>query len=112
MTMSSSTNPPEDIGANGMYLALGMALAIYGSFLTNGLRIELDRARELGQYRLVRKLALALHTSLRFAEANDTYQRAFEHWKEPDASPGASATLRMAASYVPQNNDPASAGWW
>ena len=46
----------EDIGANGMYLAIGMALAIYGSFLTNGLRTELDRARELGQYRLVRKL--------------------------------------------------------
>jgi serine/threonine-protein kinase len=33
-----------------------MALAIYGSFLTNGLRTELQQARKLGQYRLVRKL--------------------------------------------------------
>ena len=29
------------------------------------------------------KLALALHTSLRFAEANTAYQRAFDHWTPP-----------------------------
>ena len=31
------------------------------------------------------KLAIALHTSLRFAEANETYQRAFRYWKPPDS---------------------------
>src|SRR5205807_353992 len=44
--------------------------------------------------------------------ANETYQRAFGHWTEPDASPEAAATLRMAATYVPQGNDPGPAGWW
>ena len=29
------------------------------------------------------KLALALHMTLRFAEANETYQRAFDHWDVP-----------------------------
>ena len=33
-----------------------MALAIYGSFLVNGLRTELHQARKFGQYQLVRKL--------------------------------------------------------
>ena len=46
----------EDIGVNGLFLAMGMALAIYGSFLINGLRTELHQARKLGHYRLVRKL--------------------------------------------------------
>jgi len=46
----------EDIAVNAMFLAIGMALAIYGSFVTNGLRAELHQARKLGQYRLVRKL--------------------------------------------------------
>ena len=46
----------EDIGVSGMFLAIGMALAIYSSFVTNGLRTELHQARKLGQYRLVRKL--------------------------------------------------------
>jgi serine/threonine-protein kinase len=46
----------EDLGTNALFLAIGMALAIYGSFLTNGLRTELQEARKLGQYRLVRKL--------------------------------------------------------
>jgi ABC-type transport system substrate-binding protein/class 3 adenylate cyclase len=59
------------------------------------------------------KLALALHTALRFAEANETYQRAFEHWTEPEAGPEATATLRMAATYVPRNGtDPGLVGWW
>src|SRR5262249_5838812 len=57
------------------------------------------------------KLALALHTSLRFAEANEAYQRAFDHWTPPEPPPGRVVeTLRMAASYVPQVPDPTRAG--
>ena len=57
------------------------------------------------------KLAIALHTSLRFAEANTAYQRAFEHWQAP--APGTpSATLRMSGSYVPRVADPRDAGFW
>jgi ABC-type oligopeptide transport system substrate-binding subunit/class 3 adenylate cyclase len=57
------------------------------------------------------KLAIALHTSLRFAEANTAYQRAFEHWKP--LLPGTpSATLRMTGSYVPRVADPRDAGFW
>ena len=33
-----------------------MALAIYGSFLVNGLRTQLHQARKFGQYQLIRKL--------------------------------------------------------
>ncbi len=46
----------EDLLVNPMFQAIGMAMAIHGSFLTNGLRNELHRARKLGQYRLIRKL--------------------------------------------------------
>ena len=57
------------------------------------------------------KLAIALHTSLRFAEANETYQRAFQYWKPP--TPGTpTATLRMSGSYVPRVFDPRDAGFW
>ncbi|HEY3050134.1 MAG TPA: ABC transporter substrate-binding protein [Gaiellaceae bacterium] len=57
------------------------------------------------------KLAIALHTSLRFAEANEAYQRAFQHWRPP--SPGTpTATLRMSGSYVPRIADPRDAGFW
>ena len=74
----------------------------------------LERRGERQEIALVLfKLALALHTSLRFAEANEAYRRAFEHWTPPEAAPGpASKTLRMAVSYVPQVNDPTRAGWW
>jgi ABC-type oligopeptide transport system substrate-binding subunit/class 3 adenylate cyclase len=59
------------------------------------------------------KLALALHTSLRFAEANATYQRAFEHWTRPEAWPGTpTATLRVATSFLPNDADPKSAIAW
>lgn len=59
------------------------------------------------------KLALALHTSMRFAEANATYRRAFEHWTPPEPCPGTpTATVRMATSYVPRVPDPSPAGWW
>ncbi len=59
------------------------------------------------------KLALALHTSLRFAEANATYQRAFDHWRPPPPFPGpATATLRVATSFLPNDPDPKSAIAW
>jgi ABC-type oligopeptide transport system substrate-binding subunit/class 3 adenylate cyclase len=74
----------------------------------------LERRGERQEIALVLfKLALALHTSLRFAEANEAYQRAFEHWTPPqDARGPATQTLRMAVSYVPQLSDPTRAGWW
>ena len=46
----------EEAGSNILFLAIGTALAIYGSFLVNGLRTELHEARKFGQYQLVRKL--------------------------------------------------------
>jgi len=57
------------------------------------------------------KLALALHTSLRFAEANAVYQRAFDHWKPPDPV-AASEVLRIGTSFVPNDPDPRSAIAW
>jgi ABC-type oligopeptide transport system substrate-binding subunit/class 3 adenylate cyclase len=74
----------------------------------------LERRGERQEIALVLfKLALALHASLRFAEANEAYQRAFEHWTAPVATPGpATRTLRVAVSYVPQISDPTRAGWW
>jgi class 3 adenylate cyclase/tetratricopeptide (TPR) repeat protein len=59
------------------------------------------------------KLALALHCSLRFAEANATYGRAFEHWAPPDPRPGSpTAALRVATSFLPNDPDPKSAIAW
>ena len=58
------------------------------------------------------KLALALHTSMRFSEANAAYQRAFQLWTPPAGVPAASRTLRVATTYVPRVPDPAYAGWW
>ena len=46
----------EEAGSNILFLAIGMALAIYGSFLVNGLRTQLHQARKFGQYQLMRKL--------------------------------------------------------
>ncbi|MDX6471294.1 MAG: hypothetical protein QOK22_110, partial [Gaiellaceae bacterium] len=57
------------------------------------------------------KLALALHTSLRFAEANDTYQRAFDFWTPPVAV-AATERLRVASSFLPNDTDPKSAIAW
>jgi ABC-type oligopeptide transport system substrate-binding subunit/class 3 adenylate cyclase len=57
------------------------------------------------------KLALALHTSLRFAEANETYRRAFEHWTPPEPAV-ATERLRVATSFLPNDNDPSSAIAW
>jgi ABC-type transport system substrate-binding protein/class 3 adenylate cyclase len=58
------------------------------------------------------KLALALHTSMRFAEANETYQRAFARWTRPETSPQPTKTLRLASSFVPNDPDPRSAIAW
>jgi serine/threonine-protein kinase len=46
----------EQWGSNILFLAIGAALAVYGSFLLNGLRVELREARKFGQYRLIHKL--------------------------------------------------------
>ncbi|HVQ88832.1 MAG TPA: ABC transporter substrate-binding protein [Actinomycetes bacterium] len=59
------------------------------------------------------KLALALHMALRFAEANDAYQRGFTFWTPPAAPPEApSALLRVSSSYLPNDPDPRSAIAW
>jgi ABC-type transport system substrate-binding protein/class 3 adenylate cyclase len=59
------------------------------------------------------KLALALHTDLRFAEANDAYQRAFSLWTPPEAPASApTATLRVGTSFLPNDPDPKSAIAW
>ena len=69
----------------------------------------LERRGERQEIALVLfKLALALHTSLRFAEANEAYQRAFGHWTPPDPR-AATESLRIATSYLPNDLDPKSA---
>jgi ABC-type oligopeptide transport system substrate-binding subunit len=59
------------------------------------------------------KLALALHMSLRFAEANEAYQRGFAFWTPP-APPveTPSAVLRVSSSFLPDDPDPRSAIAW
>ena len=72
----------------------------------------LERRGERQEIALVLfKLALALHTSLRFAEANETYQRAFEHWTPPEPRT-ATERLRIATSFLPNDLDPKSAIAW
>ena len=73
----------------------------------------LERRGERREIALVLfKLALALHTSLRFGEANLAYQRAFANWDPPPAAEAASATLRVATSFLPNDPDPKSAIAW
>jgi ABC-type oligopeptide transport system substrate-binding subunit/class 3 adenylate cyclase len=72
----------------------------------------LERRGERQEIALVLfKLALALHTSLRFAEANEAYQRAFEHWTPPE-SQAATERVRVATSFLPNDLDPKSAIAW
>ena len=67
----------------------------------------LERRGERQEIALVLfKLALALHTSLRFAEANETYQRAFEHWTPPEPRARRPSALRVATSFLPNDLDP------
>lgn len=57
------------------------------------------------------KIALALHMSLRFGEANGTYQRAFEYWDGREAWEGeVDRTLRMASLAV-TDPDPPHTSW-
>jgi oligopeptide transport system substrate-binding protein len=59
------------------------------------------------------KLALALHMSLRFREANDAYQRAFPLWSAPqlpEVPP--TAVIQVATSFLPNDPDPRSAIAW
>ena len=58
------------------------------------------------------KLALALHTSLRFGEANAVYQRAFEQWTPQVRTSAATERLRIATSFLPNDADPKSAIAW
>ncbi|MGZ8614600.1 MAG: ABC transporter substrate-binding protein [Actinomycetota bacterium] len=89
--------------------ALDEAIAYYRELLP-----LLDRRGERQEIALVLlKLALALHMSLRFAEANDTYQRAFVHWTPPPAPDRVpEARLRVASSFLPDDADPRSAIAW
>jgi ABC-type oligopeptide transport system substrate-binding subunit/class 3 adenylate cyclase len=71
------------------------------------------RGEAQGMALVLLKLALALHTSLRFAEADRVYQQAFAHWKPPPPWTGApAATLRIGTSFLPNDPDPKSAIAW
>jgi len=70
------------------------------------------RGEEQASALVLFKLALALHTSLRFAEANAAYQRAFERWTPPVPASKATAPLRVATSFLPNDADPKSAIAW
>jgi ABC-type transport system substrate-binding protein/class 3 adenylate cyclase len=73
----------------------------------------LERRGERREVALVLfKLALALHMSLRFAEANETYQRAFAFWDPPPPAAAPGSTVRVATSYLPNDPDPRSAIAW
>jgi ABC-type oligopeptide transport system substrate-binding subunit/class 3 adenylate cyclase len=58
------------------------------------------------------KLALALHTSMRFGEANETYQRAFPLWAAEGQAAPADESMLIASSFVPNDPDPRSAIAW
>lgn len=46
----------EEAGSNTVFLGIGTAVAMYGAFLVNGLRIQLREALKFGQYKLIRSL--------------------------------------------------------
>jgi ABC-type oligopeptide transport system substrate-binding subunit/class 3 adenylate cyclase len=89
--------------------ALDEAIAYYRELLP-----LLDQRGEDREIALVLfKLALALHVSLRFAEANEAYQRAFERWTPAEPPTGVpSASFRIATSFLPDDPDPRSAIAW
>ena len=90
--------------------ALDEAIAHYRELLP-----ILERRGERRETALVLfKLALALHMTLRFAEANAAYQRAFDHWDHPlpSAADDGDATLRIGSSFLPNDPDPRSAIAW
>jgi len=82
--------------------ALDEAIAHYRTLLP-----LLERHGERRQVALVLfKLALALHTALRFGEADAAYQRAFPLWDPFPEAEQATATLRVALPVVPSRPDP------
>ena len=85
--------------------ALDAAIGHYRALLPLLERRGADREIAL----VLLKLAIALHTSLRFAEANETYQRAFRYWRPPE--PGTpTATLRMSGELRAARLRPARRG--
>jgi serine/threonine-protein kinase len=54
--MIAQLSAAEEAGSNILFLGIVTVLAIYSSYLLNGLRTELHEARKFGQYQLVRKL--------------------------------------------------------
>jgi eukaryotic-like serine/threonine-protein kinase len=46
------------VGTNALFLMIGAALAIYGSYVLNGLRSDLHEAKKFGQYQLREKLGV------------------------------------------------------
>jgi ABC-type oligopeptide transport system substrate-binding subunit/class 3 adenylate cyclase len=71
-----------------------------------------ERGRNQEAALVLFKLALALHTSLRFEPADRAYQRAFTLWTPPAAHPQPTAQLRIATSFLPNDPDPKSAIAW
>jgi ABC-type oligopeptide transport system substrate-binding subunit/class 3 adenylate cyclase len=56
------------------------------------------------------QLATALHLAMRYREANETWQRAFREWApRREATPSATAALRIAVRTAPFETDPAHA---
>jgi ABC-type oligopeptide transport system substrate-binding subunit/class 3 adenylate cyclase len=71
-----------------------------------------ERGREQEAALVLFKLALALHTSLRFEQANGAYERAFSLWTPPEPHPNPTGELRIATSFLPNDPDPKSAIAW
>jgi eukaryotic-like serine/threonine-protein kinase len=46
----------EHAGSNAIFLMIGAALAIYGTYVLNGLRCELHEAKKFGQYQIREKI--------------------------------------------------------
>ncbi len=46
----------EHSGSNALFLMIGAALAIYGTYVLSGLRSELHEAKKFGQYRILNKI--------------------------------------------------------
>jgi serine/threonine-protein kinase len=58
----------EHAGSNALFLVIGAALAVYGSYVLNGLRTELHAAKKFGQYQLRQKLGVGGMGEVYFAE--------------------------------------------
>ncbi|HXY84739.1 MAG TPA: ABC transporter substrate-binding protein [Gaiellaceae bacterium] len=71
-----------------------------------------ERGREQEAALVLFKLALALHTSLRFEQANGAYERAFALWTPPEPASSPTAQLRITTSFLPNDPDPKSAIAW